>query len=380
MQPIPESVGVVPLSIELAKRLHTEGTPIVGICCEFAPRELILAAGAVPVCLCGGSAKPIPAAEEDLPATLCPLIKSTYGFAITGACPFLTYADLIVAETTCDGKKKMYELLAERVPQTVHVLELPQKPAEPAALEHWLEELRQLQSRLERRYDHRITQDDLRGAIQRMNRERELVRRLHDYAESDPPYVTGRELLLMRPLLGGVAEEAGRLQQAVRSLERRRAAGASPAADAVRILVTGTPMVAGMTKVIDVLEGAGAVVVAQESCSGLKSVWDDVPMGDDPLRDIAQHYLSLPCPCMTPNTGRLALLDALIDRYRPRGVVELIWHACQTYAIEAAMVQRHVAVHRGLPYLRVETDYSESDAEQIRTRVEGFLEMARSAA
>ena len=66
-----------------------QGRPVVGIMCEFTPREIILAAGAVPVCLCGGSAATIPAAEQFLPANLCPLIKSTFGYHVTGKNPFL---------------------------------------------------------------------------------------------------------------------------------------------------------------------------------------------------------------------------------------------------------------------------------------------------
>lgn len=68
---------------------------VVGILCEYTPRELIMAAGGVPVCLCGGSAQTIPAAEQHLPANLCPLIKSTYGYHVLGTNPFLEMADLV---------------------------------------------------------------------------------------------------------------------------------------------------------------------------------------------------------------------------------------------------------------------------------------------
>ncbi|TFG48261.1 MAG: 2-hydroxyacyl-CoA dehydratase, partial [Candidatus Brocadiia bacterium] len=96
---------------DYATDAKAKGKHIVGMMCEYTPRELIMAADAVPVCLCGGSAEMIPPAEEHLPANLCPLIKSTYGYHIQKANPFLEMADLIVAETTCDGKKKMYELM-----------------------------------------------------------------------------------------------------------------------------------------------------------------------------------------------------------------------------------------------------------------------------
>ena len=104
--------------------------------CEFTPREIILAAGAVPVCLCGGSAATIPGAEQFLPANLCPLIKSTFGYHVTGKNPFLNWADLVVAETTCDGKKKMFELM--RASKPMYVLELPQKAGDADAFEHWV--------------------------------------------------------------------------------------------------------------------------------------------------------------------------------------------------------------------------------------------------
>ena len=124
---------------EYATAAKAAGRPIVGILCEYTPRELIMAAGGVPVCLCGGSAKTIPAAEQHLPANLCPLIKSTYGYHVLRSNPFLEMADLIVGETTCDGKKKMYELMAETRP--MYVLELPHKAADAEALDYWLREL-----------------------------------------------------------------------------------------------------------------------------------------------------------------------------------------------------------------------------------------------
>ena len=115
---------MVPHALEYATEEKEKGRKIVGIMCEYTPRELIMAANAIPVCLCGGSVDMIPPAEEFLPPNLCPLIKSTYGYHAKKSNPFLEMADLVVAETTCDGKKKMYELMGRTRP--MYVLELPQ--------------------------------------------------------------------------------------------------------------------------------------------------------------------------------------------------------------------------------------------------------------
>lgn len=98
------------------KSLKDQGQPVVGVYCTFMPEELVLAAGAVQISLCSTSDETIPAAEEDLPRNLCPLIKSSYGFGKTDKCPYFYFSDLVVGETTCDGKKKMYEYMSDFKP------------------------------------------------------------------------------------------------------------------------------------------------------------------------------------------------------------------------------------------------------------------------
>jgi benzoyl-CoA reductase/2-hydroxyglutaryl-CoA dehydratase subunit BcrC/BadD/HgdB len=154
---------MIPNCLEYASAQKAAGKRIVCIMCEYTPRELLMAAGAVPVCLCGGSAKTIPAAEEHLPANLCPLIKSTYGYHVEANNPFLEMADLVVGETTCDGKKKMFELMAESRP--MYVLELPQRADDDDALEHWVLELRKFRDFLEGRFGAAVTEAGLREAI-----------------------------------------------------------------------------------------------------------------------------------------------------------------------------------------------------------------------
>ena len=124
------------------------------------PREVVDAAAASGVGLCGTSDEVIPAAEEVLPANLCPLIKSTYGFAYSQKCPFTHFSDLIVGETTCDGKKKMYELLNELKP--TYVLHLPQGRLREHEREGWYQEVVGLKEALERLYGIQITDDALR--------------------------------------------------------------------------------------------------------------------------------------------------------------------------------------------------------------------------
>ena len=358
-----------------ARSEKASGHPIVGIACEYTPRELIMAAGGVPVCLCGGFADMIPPAEQYLPANLCPLIKSTFGFSVTKQNPFLEMADLVVAETTCDGKKKMYELLAETRP--LYVLELPQKPDDPDARRHWVSELRKLRAVLEARLHARITDAKIEAAIRRMNAERRLRRELAALMQADAPPLTGRELLDMKSLIACMPDDLAMYRLALKSLPGR---ALHPAASArTRVLLTGVPVPHGAERVVDLIEEHGGLVVCQENCTGLKPLVEDVAeRTGDPLRAVAEKYFHLPCSVMTRNQRRLDLLRDLIREYRPQCVVELIWHACLTYDVESHAVRRLTEQECGLPYLRIETDYSPSDSARIVTRLQALFETVQA--
>ena len=96
-----------------------------------------------------------------------------------------------------------------------------------------------------------------------------------------------------------------------------------------------------------------------------------------PLRAIAEKYLATPCSVMSPNPGRYKLLAELIDGFSVDGVVDLTWQACHTYNVESYSIGKFVEEKYHLPFLHLETDYSESDTEQLRVRIEAFLEMAK---
>ncbi|MCY3023737.1 MAG: double-cubane-cluster-containing anaerobic reductase [Planctomycetota bacterium] len=359
--------------VAYARAAHAQGKPIVGIMCEYTPRELILAAGAVPVCLCGGSAETIPAAETCLPSNLCPLIKSTFGYHIEHANPFLEMAALVVAETTCDGKKKMYELMAQERP--MYVLELPQKPDDPHAFEHWLRELEKLKAELERRLHMPITDARLREAIAVMNRERALRRQLAALMESPSPPLTGRQLLQLKSSISGIPEDFAQYEKALELLRARQPV--PELASRVRVLLTGVPTPHGAERVLDIIEGNGGLVVCSENCTGLKPLLEDVDTAREPLQAIAEKYFHLPCSVMTTNDRRIESLSRLAQEYRPQCIIELIWQACLTYDVEAARV-RQLAAKLGLPYLRIETDYSPSDSARIAVRVQALFETVQA--
>jgi benzoyl-CoA reductase/2-hydroxyglutaryl-CoA dehydratase subunit BcrC/BadD/HgdB len=352
------------------------GKKIVGIYCEYSPRELILAADAIPICLCGYNQSKIPPAEEILPRTLCPLIKSSFGYVVTESCPFFTASEFVIAETTCDGKKKMYEILQRWKP--MFVLELTQKPDEETAFRHWLSEVKKLKEYIEERLQVEITDEKLKKAIKLMNEERTTLKELQECSKVHPVPMSGYDMSLVfgrvvdrEIYMSHVRELLSELKDMIQKGEFVGQEGTK------RIMLTGCPTGLGADKVIKITEECGAMIVCRESCTGIKSVDTLVDEEKPPLEAIAERYFKLPCSCMTPNEGRLELIDRLVEKFNIDGVIDLTWQACHTYNIESYLIAEHLEDKYNLPLLHIETDYSESDVEQLRVRIEAFLEMLR---
>ena len=359
--------------------LQEKGRKVAGIYCLFAPVEIVRAAGAIPVSLCGKKEKPIADAEKTLPANLCPLIKSSYGYAATDTCPFFASSDFLIGETTCDGKKKMYEFLGRIKP--LHLMHLPYSTSEPHALRFWHEEILRLAKFIEEFTGQRIDGDHLRYQIRIHNKIRRLIKKISRFQASAGIPVSGLDMMtVMETKSFSVDPEAyvSLLQEYIEQMEEIAASGFSAfTPGAPRILLTGSPVGKGCEKVLELIEECGGAVVCMENCTGVKGA--DLLVDEqeeDPFLAIARRYLQIPCSCMTPNTGRTALIDSIVAEFCIDGVVDIAWQCCHTYNIESRVIGDRVEGGYNLPFLHVETDYSNSDVEQLRTRIEAFLEMA----
>jgi benzoyl-CoA reductase/2-hydroxyglutaryl-CoA dehydratase subunit BcrC/BadD/HgdB len=355
------------------KDAKENGRKVVGIYCTYCPQELILAAGAIPVSLCGTKEDPIAAAEETLPRNLCPLIKSSFGFAVTDTCPFFHFSDLIIGETTCDGKKKMFEILNDIKP--VHVMQLPHLNNTEASFDLWVNELHRLKSFLEHNLNVKINDDDIWGAIDMVNRETAAAKAVCDLNQMDPPPLTGLDLLTVT-WSRGFAADKGEIIDMLHGLKKTADAARSGVSKRKpRILLTGCPVGLGTEKVIRLVQELGANVVAMENCSGYKTLELQTSHEyDDPIVALAHKYIRIPCSCMSPNSYRMDLLQRMIEKFRADAVIDLTWQACHTYNVEAYTVGKLVK-DKGLPYLHLESDYSNSDWESLKVRIEAMLEM-----
>ncbi len=360
-----------------AKEFKDKGGKIAGCLCAYTPVEIIEAAGMAAIGLCGTSQETIPDAEKVLPKTVCPLIKSTYGFALTEKCPYTYFSDIIIGETTCDGKKKMYELLGDI--KDVHILHLPQGKGVPYAKDMWYEECVRMKEALEKKFGLVITDDDLREAVKKRNHARELLCELYRCQMTKPPMLKGMDMMLAvqkQTFALSIDDYIAELEKLIAETKKGYEEGSRPVSpEAKRILLTGCPSGGLIEKVVLTIESLGGVVVCRDDCSGERShsfMIDE--NAENIMRAISDRYLEIDCSVMTPNNGRFENTLDMIERYQADGVIDIVLTGCHTFNIESHTMSK-ILKEKSIPYMKLETDYSLADKGQIDTRIGAFIEM-----
>ncbi len=366
------------LRIQELQEAKKAGRKVIGTFCVFVPEELILAAGAICVGLCAGAEAGFELAERYLPRNTCSLIKSFFGFRLARLCPFTNSCDLVIGETTCDGKKKAYEIFNEFTP--TYVMEVPQTKSQ-AARDLFRAEVERLKEKIESITGEEITADGLRESISLVNRRRRVLQRLNRLRAAVPSPISGRDALLVNQVAfyDDPVRFTDSMEKLCEELEERvkKREGVVPEGTK-RILISGCPMAVPNWKIPYVVESSGAVIVGEESCIGQRHTRDLVDEGaatvDEMLDAISDRYMKIDCACFTPNSERMAHIKGLAAELEADGVIHYALQFCQPYTIEAFRVEKALD-EAGIPLLRIETDYSMEDIGPLKTRVEAFVEM-----
>lgn len=368
--------------VEFQDAPRPAGMKTVGTFCAMVPPELIEAAGALPVRLCSGSYTAYAIGDDLVPRDACPLIKAVMGFEAMEVSPLYQNCSLLVIPVTCDCKKKLAGML-ERLRSTA-VLHVPASKASDADAGQYLRELYHLIPPLEQATGIQVTARSLAEGIQRRGYVQYEMSRFLTYRQSVPPLLHGTHVMaVMNALAYMSALDWGRQlhrlnEELATRLEEKRYAGKE---NRPRVLVTGSPIAFPNLKLPLLIEEMGGMLVADETCMGERALYDPLAVSDRSLdgmmRAIANRY-TRPCTCPTfvDNRQRVFRIKQMIKDHKVQGVIYHVLRGCLVYDYEYPVLEEELG-KAGIPIIRVESDYNEEDVEQLRIRIEAFIELIK---
>ncbi len=376
---------------DLFRRVYIQGEPLahegklIGTTCIQAPDELIYAMGGTPVRLCNGSYHYDQIGADFMPAKSCSLVKATLGMLHSdNRIPKIGDPDLIVNPTTCDQKKKSSAMI-EGMGYAVFDLEMPNAKESEEARQYWQRSVRQFAQKLREVTGKKLTKKNLKAAMARTSRAQAAFRTLHNFRKASPALMLGKDVFLVTNAF--FFDDIERWIEAVEKLNaelaQREADGFQAAQrKAPRILFTGSPPVFPNLKLPLLIEEAGGVVVADETCSANRMLYDMTAVDEWLLNDmvdgLADKYLKpCTCPIFTRNDDRRRRLLELSTTFGVDGVVYQAFAGCQVYEMEQKSVAEALNA-KGIAMLYIETDYSPDDQGQLTTRIEAFLESIKT--
>lgn len=360
----------------------SENRKHIGTLCVMVPAELIYAAGAMPVRLCSGSYTAYSIGDDYIPRDACPLVKAVMGFGQIKALPVFDNCSLLVAPVTCDCKKKLAGVI-DFVKNTVP-LHVPPLKKEDADTEVFLRELYRLIPILEKETSREITAQTLAEGINMVGRAQYEMSEFLKYRRHDPALLHGTQVMSIMNAYsympaGLWAEQMHRLNTELRlRLEQDHFVGRS---NQPRILVTGSPIAFPNIKIPLLIEEMGGILAADETCMGERGLYDPVsvidPTFDGMMRALASRYTKpCTCPVFVDNSQRIYRIRQMIQEHKIQGVVYHVLRGCLVYDYEYQMMEDELG-KLDIPVIRVESDYNEEDVEQIRIRIEAFIELIK---
>ncbi len=366
------------------EELPRKGTQI-GTTCIQAPEELIYAVGATPVRLCNGSYHYDQIGGDFMPAKSCSLVKATLGMLNSeNPVPRVGPLDLVVNPTTCDQKKKASAMI-EGMGYRIHDLELPSAKESEESRLYWQRTVRRFAVRLSEVTGKKMTRKALKAAMARTARAQTAFRTMHNLRKSSPTLFLGKDAFLVTNAF--FFDDIERWTEAVETLngellQRQQEGFQAAQRKAPRILFTGSPPIFPNLKLPLLIEESGGVVVADETCSANRMLYDMSAVDEWRLNDmvdaLADRYLKpCTCPIFTRNDDRQRRLLELAEGFSVDGVIYQAFSGCQVYEMEQRSIAEALSA-QSIPMLYVETDYSPDDMGQLSTRIEAFLESIKT--
>lgn len=339
------------------------------ITCSYIPEEIISAAGLIPIRIIP-EGRPSEG-DTHIHPTTCHCIKSLLASALSGK---ISKAGGIIFANSCNGMERLYDTWREYIKDIPALfVDVPKKKDEDS-IDFFTSELVRFSERIENTFStSKITVDGLREKIGTYNEVRSMMDEIFRTQRNGGSGVLGKDVFSL--LLDGCkldplefSEKGRRFISNVKKDKEQK--------QRKRIVLTGN--VINEAHVIEIIEDFGAKVVSIDTCIGERHykdlVWEE---SSDIMRALSERYLrKSPCPRMDGIEDRFKYLKDLACDSGADGIVYCSVKFCDFFLYDAQLIGERFK-KEGVPFLFIENDYEWTGLEQIKTRIEAFLEVIK---
>ena len=344
---------------------------------EYVPEEIIYASGAAPLCLIhGGDPVAVNAALALTTRYFCPFARAQFGERLLKDQPYYNMIDLLVAPITCQHLRRTADLWEYYTEADIFRLGLPHEDGTEQGLKYYAQMLRLLKERLEELTGNEIVDEKLREAIDLYNKMRGLLKEISLMRKASIPPLSSLNFAKLNhaSFYLDPAFMVELLTSLCDNLKQQR--GDLPDGEAPRLILTGPNLAYGDYKILELVEEAGGMVVAEEFCEGIRYYWENVEANGNLIQSLAIRYLEkrLPCAFMRPVAEeRTNFLTQLAREFDAAGFIWYQLKYCETYDMEYYFFAQKMK-EIGNPVLRLESEYDIADRGPLKTRIEAFIE------
>ena len=341
----------------------------------YLPDELVLACEAIPICFiqAGGNA-----VLRDAGNYVCrwfdPFWRSQIGYLTSRKNPYYEIVDLIAIPITDNHVRAFSNTAGFYTPEVESFVFGVPHVKDKLALDYYLQGINRLKKKLEELTGIEITDSRIRQSIELCNRERALLKEISLMRKSENFAVTSKDFVALNhgSFLADKETMIGILESFIKEVKD------SPplSNNGPRILLTGSTLAQGDSKVMDIIEDTGGVIVMEEFAEGIRPYWGKVKLEGNLMANLADSYfMERVCPgWFRPGTERLDFLVRLARDYSAAG---LIWYQLmyrESYKVESYFFPDKLKKETGLPMLVLESEYDAKETGPMKTRIETFME------
>lgn len=353
------------------------GRKAIGYLPIYVPRELIEAAGMLPVGIVGGGDRlEIIRGDAYFQSYICHIPRSTIELALSRR---LDALDGMLFPSICDVIRNLSGMWTLLFPDRyVRYVDVPQNYDPKVGGIYWRRELEQLREDFTRLSGRPIADANLRESIRRYNQNRQVLRELYQARSRQPwLYPTSEVYLFLRagnllPPDEHTALLRNYLAQAPLEADRREQ-------DQSRIVLVGMFCEQPPLGLLLTLERAGCWVVDDDLLLGQRWLTGDVGLEGDPWENLVQAFLQQSAAAASryePEGRRGRWLVESVRRHQAEGVIFCAPSFCDPALLEQPMLV--AALEReGIPYTQFKYSEDTGQFAVIREQAGTFADSIR---